>query len=150
MFASKHSCHDIPARGIRIHCIPIRGHSRHGILSSRHSHHGILSRRHCIHCKPKRAFAFTAYPSGHSHSLHTQVGIRIHCIPTRGHSRHGILPSRHSHHCIPTWINFASAPLHGTSASWKLHLWKETCASYGHFASASLWKVFASEMKNPD
>ena len=60
-------------------CIPTRGHSRHGILLSGHSHHDILSRRHL-------------------HSLHTQMGIRIHCIPIKGHSRHGILPSGHSHH----------------------------------------------------
>ena len=37
----------------------------------------------CIHCIPKRALAFIVYPSGHSHSLHTQAGISIHCIPKR-------------------------------------------------------------------
>ena len=82
------------------------------------------------------------------HSLHTQTGIRIHCIPTRVHSHHGM------HHkdiritvypqggiCIIAYLQgyihimactiktFASRHTHkGTLASW--HIAKRTFASW--------------------
>ena len=92
MFASRHSCHDIP---IRRHLHSLHTYKRTftpwhtpKVSWCGHSHHGILSRRHL-------------------HSLHTQAGISIHCILIRGicimactmgHLHHGILPSGHSHH----------------------------------------------------
>ena len=125
-----------------------------------HLHHGIPTRgrlHHDIH-----TWTFTSW---HTHkwtfASWREPRKRLHHdMPIRRHLHHktfciSISARRHLHYdwicaLAPSWINFASAPLHGTSASWKLHLWKETCASYGHFASASLWKAFASKIKNLD
>ena len=85
------------------------------MLPNGRSHHDILLKRHW-------------------HSLHTQAGIRIHCIPTSGHSHsrhthkgtfasyghshHGIVPSGHSHHGIPT-----RGHLHHDIPTWTFTSW---------------------------
>ena len=116
-------CHDIPTMG-HLHSLHTYNrtfmpwHTPKWTFASWHTTKETFALGIGIHCIPKRTFTFVAYLSGHWHSLHTQAGIHIHCIPTSGlshsrhtykgtftsygHSHHGIAPSGHLHHDIPT------------------------------------------------
>ena len=121
----------------------LSGHSNHGIFPSRHSHHDMHQwdihfmtwpqGDICIHCIPKRAFAFIAYPNGHSHSLHTykRTFTPWHTPKQTFASWHA--PRGHLHHDIPTKrICIMTYPLEGicTTRFLHLHLCKETFASH--------------------
>ena len=132
MFALKHSCHCIPKETFTswhttketfaFIAYPQKAFaSWHAPMG--HSHHGIL-------------------PSRHLHSLHTQAGIRVHCITKRAFaSWHA--PSGHLHHSMHQWDIRIIACTNGTFASW--HITKRTFASWRtHKGAFTSWHTYMS------
>ena len=64
---------------ICIHCIPKRTFASWHTLK-KHLHQDVPNKRHLHH----ETFRISILARRHLHSLHTQAGIRIHCILTRG------------------------------------------------------------------
>ena len=113
------------------HCIPTRGHSHHKRTSHNGMHQGNIY--------------IMTYPQGDIHIMIESIRIMKYSLEGIYTTRFCASPSLQKDICIvvwiraliSSWINFAFSSLHGTSASWKLHLYR--CQ-----------KAFASETKNLD
>ena len=125
----------------------------------------------CIHCIPKRAFAFITYPRGIRIMTCTNGTFASWNTPKRtfasqhaprGHSHHYTPIRVHLHHDIPTRDIRIMARTNGTFASWyitkghlhhSMHQWTIHihCITKGAFASQHTPKrTFASQYEQKD